>query len=162
MESHVTDVRLVDTGEIIGVDDLLTFGLEAAGVIGPWHVQAEYMTSEIRRGAGDDPRFDGWYVETGYLLTGESRPYDASLGKFERIKPMHTAGAWQIAARYSTLDLVDAGIEGGTQDNITVGLNWYPNYNFRLTANYIKVIHHERQGVSDEPSVFQIRAQVAF
>lgn len=56
----------------------------------------------------------------------------------------------------------DGAIEGGEQDDVGVALNWYPNSYLRFSANYIEVIDHERQGVSDEPSVFQLRAQVAF
>jgi phosphate-selective porin OprO/OprP len=35
-ESHITDVRLVDTGELAGVEDVQTYGLEAATVLGPF------------------------------------------------------------------------------------------------------------------------------
>jgi phosphate-selective porin OprO/OprP len=68
----------------------------------------------------------------------------------------------QVALRYSTIDLTDGGIDGGEENNAALALNWYPNYHLRLSADYIEVIDHKRQGVSDEPSIFQLRAQVAF
>ena len=41
--------------------------------------------------------------------------------------------------RWSTLDLVDAGVAGGESDNITAGLNWYLNRNIRLVFNFVNV-----------------------
>jgi phosphate-selective porin OprO and OprP len=160
-ESDVTDQRLVDTDVIPGVEDVQTYGLELAGVLGPLHAQAEYLLTNARSEVADAD-FDGWYVEGGYFLTGESRPYSPEEGKWTRVTPAGPLGAWQVALRYSTVDLTDGGIEGGEEDNLGVALNWYPNYYFRFSANYIEVIDHERQGVQDEPSIFQLRAQVAF
>ncbi|MGI8739085.1 MAG: OprO/OprP family phosphate-selective porin [Gammaproteobacteria bacterium] len=160
-ESNVTDVRLVDTDVIPGVEDVKTYGLEAAGVSGPFHAQAECMLADVSSDVADAD-FDGWYVEGGYFLTGESRPYSPEEGRWKRVTPEGPGGAWQVALRYSTIDLTDDGIDGGKQDNVGVALNWYPNYYVRFSANYIEVIDHQRQGVSDEPSIFQLRAQVAF
>jgi phosphate-selective porin OprO and OprP len=67
-----------------------------------------------------------------------------------------------VAARYDTVDLNDGAIQGGTEDDVGVALNWYPNYYLRFFANYIKVVDQERAGVSDEPNIFQVRAQLAF
>jgi phosphate-selective porin OprO/OprP len=103
-----------------------------------------------------------WYVEGGYFLAGESRPYSPDEGKWTRVTAGGLSGAWQLAMRYSTVDLTDGGIEGGKEDNLGVALSWYPNYYFRFSSNYIEVIDHQRQGVQDEPSIFQLRAQVAF
>jgi phosphate-selective porin OprO/OprP len=160
-ESHITDVRLVDTGTIAGVDNVKTYGLEAATVLGPLHVEGEYMLSDVNTMVGDFG-FDGSYIEGGYFLTGESRPYDPEEGKWTRVTPNGPHGAWEVAARYSTIDLNDGPIQGGTEDDVGVALNWYPNYYLRFSANYIKVIDQERQGVSDEPDVLQVRAQLAF
>jgi phosphate-selective porin OprO/OprP len=142
------------------VDDVQIYGLEAAGVLGPLHAEAEYMLANVS--AAEDVEFDGWYVEGGYFLTGESRPYSADQGKWKRVTPEGPGGPWEVALRYSTVDLTDGGIDGGEEDNVGVALSWYPNDYLRFSANYIEVIDHERAGVSDEPSIFQLRAQVAF
>ena len=46
-------------------------------------------------------------------------------------------GAWEVAARYSSLDLNDGGVRGGVQNAVTLGLNWdlYPNT--RNMWNYV-------------------------
>lgn len=85
-EPHITDVRLVDTGVLSGVDDVQTYGLEAATVWGPFHTEGEYLLFNVNASVGDSD-FDGWYVQGGYFLTGESRPCSAEEGKWERVKP---------------------------------------------------------------------------
>ena len=48
-------------------------------------------------------------------------------------------GALQLAARYSELDLNDrsAGINGGEQKSLTLGLNWELNPMSRIMYNYV-------------------------
>ena len=110
---HLAD-RFVSTPQIFNQDNF--WGLEAAVVLGPWHVQGEYtqLEAEVASGfAGSDPTYPGWYVETGYFLTGETRPYKD--GAFQRVKVKNPVvwskgggwGAWQLAGRYDVLDLTD-------------------------------------------------------
>lgn len=161
-EFHVTGQRIVDTGTISNIDNIQKVGLEAAGVFGPFSLQAEYLKASLSRETGfDDVDFDGSYVTASYFLTGESRPYSAKKGKFGRVKPKSKNGAWEVALRYSTLDLNDGAVQGGEVDNMTLGLNWYVNPNVRIMANYIDV-DAERAGVNDDPSIFAMRAQIDF
>jgi phosphate-selective porin OprO/OprP len=54
--------------------------------------------------------------------------------------PQGKKGALEIALRMSHLDLndLDADVEGGSADNVTLGLNWYANDNVRIMFNYIQ------------------------
>lgn len=166
-ESHITGVRLVNTGPIGGVDSYANLAAEAAAVYGPISFQGEYFWSHVNRmNFLQDLDFHGFYVFGSWFLTGESRKYSAKNGKFSRIKPKNNfgkegAGAWEAAVRFSHLDLTDGLILGGEEENITFGLNWYINPQLRFMANII-LVNTDTNAGNDDPRVFQIRAQIDF
>ncbi|MDJ0739922.1 MAG: porin [Gammaproteobacteria bacterium] len=164
LESSVTDANLVNTRTIDDVDHTLTYGLEGAATYGPFSVQGEYIHSQVdRRNDLSSLDFDGWYVFGSWFVTGESRNYDAQRGRFGRVKPKGRYGAWELAMRYSTIDLTDRDILGGEQENVTLGINWYVNRNLRLMANHVWVdADPNNDGVRDEPNLFQVRGQLDF
>lgn len=173
-ESHITNTRLIDTGTITDVDSITKYGVEAATVMGPFSLQGEYIMTAVETDqAGlDDPEFDGWYVYGSYFLTGESRAYKN--GSFGRVKPTSVVGkggygAWELAVRYSNLNLDDGGINGGEENNVTVGLNWYTTPYVRFMANYVRAEADPlRSGLQtatyddDTLDIFQVRAQIDF
>ncbi|MFC1680762.1 OprO/OprP family phosphate-selective porin [Pseudomonadota bacterium] len=169
-ESHVTDVRLVDTGELTDGERISRVGLEAAALKGPFSVQSEYIRTDLERGERPELNFEGWYAYASWVLTGESREYDVGNGRFRRIRPAHPlgqggSGAWELALRYSNLDLNDEDVVGGEQDNITLALNWYPNKDVRFSLNYINIVGVDRPGSEtdgERGNILQIRGQVQF
>ncbi|MGH8627669.1 MAG: OprO/OprP family phosphate-selective porin, partial [Gammaproteobacteria bacterium] len=163
--------RLVDTGNIPGdVDYFTLFGGELAGVYGPFSVQGEYLRADVDRDTGGDLGFDGYYGYVSWFLTGESRNYRPDRGVFDILQPRQPFslksggwGAWELAVRYSGLDLSDGTVRGGEIDDLTFGLNWYPNAYVRFMANYVNVLQVDGGAHDgDNPDVFQIRAQVAY
>lgn len=44
-------------------------------------------------------------------------------------------GTWEIAARYSYLNLNDGPIDGGRINDVTLGLNWYLNQYTKMQFN---------------------------
>ena len=56
------------------------------------------------------------------------------------------------------MDLDDGLVRGGTEDNWTVGVNWYWRSNYKFSANYV-MINSDRQGLDQSPNVFELRAQ---
>jgi Phosphate-selective porin len=135
-ESHRAEVDLVKTGAIRNVRDYRTLGWEAATVAGPWSMQWEYLRTDLdREGSAPDLDFHGWYVFDSWFLTGESRAYQRHEGVFGAVTPKRATGAWELALRYSTLDLSDGPVEGGEERNLTLGVNWYVNRNLRLMTN---------------------------
>ncbi|MBC2763924.1 MAG: porin [ANME-2 cluster archaeon] len=168
-ESHVTDIKYVDTDKIKNMDSLIKYGLEASGVLGPFSLQGEYIYTNIGRDNGsEDVDFDGWYVYGSWFLTGESRHYKFKKGAFGRVTPMSKLGALELATRYSTIDLNDGPITGGEGKNITFGFNYYFNPYIRLMLNYIIVDNDEDADAdgdvmgNDDPRIVQARLQVDF
>ncbi len=182
-ESHLAE-KMVDTGSF-DADSYNVYGAELALVTGPFSLQGEYMLAETdlpasgspaSGGAGaavsssDDPSFAGWYVYASYWLTGESRKYKAESGTFSRMKPSSSfldgdgVGAWELALRYSNLDLNDENVMGGELDSITVGVNWHLNPNMRIMLNYVnaEVDDHSEIDGSAAVDVVQTRLQVDF
>lgn len=108
-------------------------GLEAAAVVGPVFLQSEYIkafNSYLTPGRNSDP--SGWYVETSFFPTGESRNYVAKKGAFGKTKTK--GNAIELAARYGVLKLDEAGQDDVKQT--TFGVNWYATSNMRLMADY--------------------------
>lgn len=126
-------------------EEVNLYNLEAALVYGPFSVQGEYTVADVATTFDGDHTFDGYYAQASYLLTGEHRTYRNATGVFDRVKPKKNFGwrpgdgwgAWEVAARYSRVNLTDGAIRGGKQDAITAGLNWYLNPNTRLALDYI-------------------------
>lgn len=131
---------------------LYTLNLESALNWGAFSLQSEVYYNR-NKAMADDIDLYGAYAEASWFLTGESRPYSRSRGVFERLKP-HTNfwlvrgsdgldmgwGAWQLAARWSAVDLSDAAFQGanrGIQHDMSVGVNWYWNPNVRWMVNWI-------------------------
>lgn len=159
--------RFIDTGYTdrygfdVLYDKIYLVGTEAALVYGPFSMQGEWSLAKNDRknrenfnlpGNSGEPSdnvdFRAWYAYASYFLTGENRRYKASYGVFDKIKPRDNfydkktgwgLGAWELALRYSDIDLEDASVIGGEMDDITVGLNWYLNTNTRVMFNYVAV-----------------------
>ncbi|MEN8107709.1 MAG: OprO/OprP family phosphate-selective porin [Pseudomonadota bacterium] len=162
-EAHLAD-RLVSTGTLHDVDYTVTTGLEAAAVYDAFSLQGEYMRVSVeRKNRRSDPDFDGWYVHGSWLVTGEHRRYNAKKGTFKQIRPKSEYGAWELAARYSAVDLEDNGITGGEENDVTLGVNWYLNRYLRFMANYVRVdADPDSSGNNESPDIIQLRAQVVF
>jgi phosphate-selective porin OprO/OprP len=160
-EAHLAP-DFVDTGSIVA-DSENRFGIEAALVYGPFSLQGEYMGANVDTPDGSDPSFSGYYAYASYFLTGEHRAYKNSTGTFDRVKPKTNfgkggTGAWEVALRYSELDLNDDPITGGELEDITFGLNWYLNPNVRAMLNYV-LADLDTVGNAD---IVQLRFQIDF
>lgn len=139
-ETKIGDVEILDTDNIFNVDHFTRFGLEGVVYYKSFTLQGEYIKADISRTNGSkDAAFDGGYAFLSWTLTGEYKRWDETQGEFGPLVPNdNKLGAWELAARYSYLNLTDtdAGILGGMANNYTFGLNWYANPNVRIMLNY--------------------------
>ncbi|MBR0849404.1 OprO/OprP family phosphate-selective porin [Bradyrhizobium diazoefficiens] len=156
-ELRIDPTTLISTGAIANVSGAQVYGVEAAGTYGPLFVQGEYYWFNIDRNANtavppigtSSLKFRGGYAEAAYVLTGETRKYNAVNAAYGGVKPNHPFsldgggwGAWEVAGRVSQMDLNDqlataAGIAGGRQTVYTLALNWYVNGNVRFMLDYL-------------------------
>ena len=149
---------------------------------GPLGIFGEYAISsqDVRQvgggaGAGEvaELRHTAWQVAASYVLTGEEnswrvitpkRPFNLSGGGW---------GAWEIAARYSELDIHDDTfpIFANPDTSATgarswaIGVNWHLNRNVKFNLNYEQT---DFEGGPENPITAQkehailTRAQVSF
>ena len=174
-ESHMTSLQLISTGNIAGdVKNAKLYGAELIASHDNFTFQSEYIRTTVSRDTGDDPTFSGWYAQGAWMITGESRPYDVGAGVFKGISPLHPVstndgssflgkGAWEVVARYSTMDLNDTNITGGRERNATLGLGWYANNFVRISGNWVHVFDIDG-GKYDDGSLnaLQMRFQLAY
>lgn len=164
-EAHLAPAY-INTGTITDASSSYMAGTEIAAIANRFGMQSEFITAGVDSDSGNFS-FSGFYVETSLFLTDDHRTYSTSSGSFKSISPKRSfsseksnkgSGAWQIALRYSYLDLTDQGIAGGILSDVTAGLNWYLNPATRISLNYT-IANLENVGQSN---IFQSKFQVAF
>lgn len=188
-ELRVDGARLVDTGQLTA-ETMSATGLEAGVQWGPLYASGEYIMFDVdRAGALPDAEFAGWHVQATWSLTGERRRWSKKSGAFasERVAANFSPddgdwGAWELAGRWSVLDLNDnetsvgaastlgaptAIVRGGEQEIATVGLNWRPNPLLRFMLNYqsTEIERLDAAGLTDIGQSFEavsLRSQLAF
>lgn len=139
------DVNRVEAGyDGIAGDEFEAFNVEVAGIFGPLHVMSEYFDGEISGAAGaPEIEANGYYVQAGWVITGEQRAYKTSDGIFDKIKPANPGGAWEVFARYDFLDVSDTAadplvvIDAGDASTITAGVNWYATSGVKIALNFV-------------------------
>jgi len=136
-ESHVTDIKLVNTGNLEDVKSDRRLGLEVAGATGSFTTRLEVMFNDWKRQDGSRNRFIGAYLEGGLFITGEAFRYVR--GKFVRPRLQESRAAWELAYRLSWLDLNDGDVDGGEERNFGLALNYYPRPDLRAQLNAIQV-----------------------
>jgi phosphate-selective porin OprO/OprP len=128
-------------------------GLEVAYARGPYHIQSEFISSEE-----NDASREGLYVQAGWIITGETRPYKN--GIFKRVKPGNSSGAWEVVVRYEDGDGAYSDEELGSTDGTSygMGVNYYLNSFIRIGATYTDA----KDNITDDGgSEFRARLQIA-
>ncbi len=143
-------------GDSMEVDGTVVYSIESGFSCGPAHAAAEFIAADLEASAGgEDAMVSGYYVQAGVFLTGEHRNIDSVAWK--RVVPKKNfsrgeskgLGAIELKARFSSVDLDDGGFSGGTEDNVTLGANWYLNPHTALKFDYVLA----DASYTDKPSV---------
>lgn len=135
------------------------YGAEAAWKTGALMLQGEFLqtrfdhtntrnpsTGELER--IPSPRYNGYYIEAAWVLTGEQRDYSTRRGMFGNVYPdaplgSGGLGAFEIAARGSVTDLrYDVRYHGPSGDYGEVGsfgINWYPTDAAKAMLGFVQI-----------------------
>lgn len=156
-----TGALTIDSGDVLGA--------EAAATYDNFYVDGEYFHYDVNLPSGaSDLGFDGGYVQASYTFGGR-RTYNKGAGAYSGVKPDHPLdssfsgwGAWELAARYSTVDLNDGTVTGGKQNTYAAGINWYPNTTIKFMLDYIHADVRDKPGANLSMDAVAARAQFAF
>jgi phosphate-selective porin OprO/OprP len=140
---------------------VVTYDLEAFWRKGPYLVGFEYIGTDVTSSDYNNPFVNGYNISGSWILTGEMRPYRKRSGIFDPVpvsRPVNNGGwgALELAARYSTIDLVDDFIDGGEMDTYSLGLNWWPSSLVQFSGNY-RYISLQRYGITGLSSGLNFR-----
>lgn len=182
---RVNSPVLADTGPM-QADNFDLYNLQLSVNLGSVLLQGEYYNAQVhnvRRGAFApgvprllNPTFQGWYAQASWFITGEYHPINRKLGRLLRVQPNELWfftwqgdrgdrrgfargwGAWEIAVRYSYVDLTSPalgdfpGVPGlrnsgvravttaGIEQDITISISCFLNPQMRLQANYARAL----------------------
>lgn len=137
--------QVKDRGEVFSADNILRSprfearhttlgGLEAAWSLGRLTVVSEAMAQQVERENGEHWRFSGAYLQAGFFLTNDHRRYKH--GEFKGPDSPGPAGAVELVARYSAVDLQDRDL-GARAAIALVGANYYLGNQFQLRLNWL-------------------------
>lgn len=149
-------------------------------VIGEWQYGYGSYASASNANPAQVP-FSGFYVTSGYFLTGEHVERRARLKPLRSVFPTDKKeergfGAWELVGRYSTLRLGEQIFRGGFADpnlwsneaaTTEVGLNWYLNeymkvYMFWLHGEFGDPVLYRPGGLQKSADMFWLRFQLYF
>ena len=133
-ESNVSDY-FIDTGDIPAAY-AVELGLELKAVWRGWSLLTEWIEASVQGTGGPDPRFSGAYATVAWVVTGEHRTQDWSIGSGRAPVPRRRGGAWEIVARYGHVDAADQGVDGGVLDKWYLGVNWWASRQWKVGVGY--------------------------
>jgi phosphate-selective porin OprO and OprP len=129
---------------------------------GPFGFLGEYVISDqkVRTAKSGPMHLDhtAWQLTASWVLTGEDANYDGGVVPRFDFNPAEGGwGAWQLAARYSELNIdgaafpkfADPRASARSAREWALGLNWYLSRNIRADASFS---HTEFNGGGQSPS----------
>jgi phosphate-selective porin OprO/OprP len=182
--------NFVDTGRYEATNFNM-FGLESVTQWGPWGFTTEYIGTLVNTPWGN-VYYQGGYGQLAYRLTGENRAYDKKTGTLGKLVPYTDFiplkqdgicgwGAWEIAARWSIIDLRNpdfldghyyvAGTNSFTGTNkagngvlqdTTLGITWFLNTHTKIQANWIHAMLDNTARGYSSADLFVSRVQVDY
>jgi len=159
-----TAPQIINTGSFV-TDHSTSIGGEIYYSTGRFMIGSEVNLHKFTASAAENHSFFGGDVVATYMLTNTRRPYNTTASIFG-FMPVRKSifkggwGEWEAVLRYSTLDLNDGVVQGGSFWRITPMVNWYMSKNLRTEFIYGYGIL-DRYKMKGAVQVFQIRFQAS-
>ncbi|SMD08492.1 OprO/OprP family phosphate-selective porin [Novosphingobium sp. B1] len=155
--------NVISSGTLGSLDTLTAWNGEAAVSFGPVLLQGQAIALKLHRSLFDDRSFNGQTVSVGWIVTGQRHEYSGSSGVFGGPDRRKGEGAFEIAARYSRLDLVDGTFDRGIGRALSASAIWTISTNLRVLATYTdNRVRFPNGGLPAKNRVGVLRAQLSF
>lgn len=155
------DNRTLVFADVDNATSQLKIGAEFLFYYQKLFLQSEYIRTHVKRKEGyNHYTAQGAYVQCSWLLLGQNYLYDEEVAC-----PGRPEGkALELCARFNYLTLNDraAGIKGGIQKDLSIGLNYYLNKHIAFKLNYSYYISGTNTPDIKNFSVLQGRFQFIF
>lgn len=142
--THYNSSLKVNSDAVMDPQQSYSYGVELAGLYGPFAFLGEWGQRQVESHRDPKMTMTGYSGQVGYSLTGEAFGYDREMGVFAAPEVDSSVfkgglGAWQLVARYQSLDIENSDFyKGGSGHGTTVGLNWYLNDLVRTMFEYTR------------------------
>ncbi len=134
-------------GTVFGAGTQYRVSPQAYYYAGRFGLLTEYVVSsqEVQKGSNAATlRNRAWQAAASYVLTGENASYRGVIPKYALEGGSGGKGAWEIAARFSQLDIDDNAFPlfanpqtaASRAREWAIGLNWYLNRNVKVVLDY--------------------------
>lgn len=142
--THYNSSLKINSDAVMDPQQSYSYGVELAGLYGPFAFLGEWGQRQVESHRDPKMTMTGYSGQVGYSLTGEAFGYDREMGVFKAPEVDNSVfkgglGAWQLVARYQSLDIENSDFyKGGSGHGTTVGLNWYLNDLVRTMFEYTR------------------------
>jgi phosphate-selective porin OprO/OprP len=118
----------VETGPL-KADGAILYDMELSWRGGPFWVSTELIRNHIRSSDLGTPVLGGYHISGTWVITREMRKYNRRNGTMGPVPVSRSLyqggpGAWELAGRFSSIDLNEGSVEGGEMAIFSFGLNW--------------------------------------
>ena len=132
-QSNVS-TNYVDTKDF-AASHQINLGVEQLWSLENFSILMEYIHNWTKT-PGSTEQFSGYYVTSTYIISGEQRPYDKKAAYARRVKPDGKAGAFEVWLRFGRVNLDSRNINGGINNIMTGGLNWWASQFWKAGISY--------------------------
>ena len=130
----------VDT-DLLDANSATTYSVEMGWRIASIIVLSEFVNATVQLPDIGAIRYHGYQLTTSYIITGEMLSYNRRNGTFGRLRVARAVnaggwGAWDVYARWSSIDLTSDLNDGGKMNTFSLGVNWWPLSQIQCNINY--------------------------